>query len=613
MTTPTDTRTATLTEHEAFIRRTLRGRLRDENEVQPARAGAGAPTLAGTGLGVAAVTAVAAGLGAWAWTTSGSGGARGDVDGLAEVAAVSGPARTQRTATETVRHGALPEQDDQRAGAVDPNVERHLQLAPATLLDRSYYDSYELATFSFLHGTRDDPDLRITRNDWDLSLSGSQFYVNTVVDDRSRIVDLTAISPHEIGVALDWGFEFTSERIDVHQDHTYVILTRDADSSLATVLHVTEYIPGRRCVFEWLSTDGTGRTKGSLPDEHFGETRLSDVLRDYRSQHEMVTPMAGPRVQLQLRSGAVGGHPIRLMLNGEHTRVDAVAAAPLDLDGDVPINAPQVAYYLGGSIPEGKRFVVTDVTYRGSARGDRNGGGAFKIVLGGETIVDHDSTDEPIEGKWRGETSIERGGEAETYFEISNSSVGEVIVEGRFEDSDEATHEARSWAENEGFFGDVTALVTKRVAANYVPLEGREIRLQVRADAGGGNPNKIDLRGRTSPYVDHERDAPLDFTEEVTVNTPSETYFVGGAIPEGKVFVVTSVEYDAVAKGDNNGNGYVKLRVGGRTILDIKGGASELGGLWRGRLVLRPNEESRTFVEVGNSSTADIVIRGRLR
>lgn len=580
------------------------------------RSMAGTTFVGGAGWGLAACTVVVTGVGMFAWGTHGAGTTAGGANAMPELAEISNVARISGGATSPPRALVATGQETGRAPAVEPSTAKHLQLPPVTLFDRSYYLSYELATYSFLHGTRDDPDLAVTRNDWDVQLSNSRFRVNMVTDDKSRIVDLTAISPHEIGVALDWGIESTEESVDVHEGHTYVILTKDTDSSLATVLHVTEHVPGRRCVFEWLATDGTGRTKGSLINEHFGDISLSDVLGEYRENlalDAVVDRLSEPLVRLQLRSGAIGGNPVRLKLNGEHYRVDEVVPDPLDLESAVPMHAPAVAHYRGGSVPHDKRFIVTDVTYRGAARGDTNGGGAFKFVLAGEVIVDLDSTDKPIAGNWRGETTIEPGEETETYFEISNSSVGEVVVEGRFEASDHEANAKASWGKNEGFFENISGLIAKRLAERYDPLEGGEVRLQVRAGAGGGNPNRIDLRGRTSGYVEHERNEALDFTEEVDADTPSETYFVGGAIPEGKVFIVSSVEYDAVAKGDNNGRGYVRLVVSGKKILDLPNDSSALGGLWRGRLILRPNEETRTYVEVGKSSTADVVIRGRLR
>lgn len=64
-------------------------------------------------------------------------------------------------------------------------------LPTVTLLARSKHEDYEAATFSFQHGLRDDPDLAITRNDWDVQFGNGrdEFTVQMVTDDRSQIAD----------------------------------------------------------------------------------------------------------------------------------------------------------------------------------------------------------------------------------------------------------------------------------------------------------------------------------------------------------------------------------------------------------------------------------------
>lgn len=572
-----------------------------------------APQTVAVGLSFAALACVSISVGAWALTSSGDlqAGRSFDEATLGALGAASPLAAKPSPALAAPKRTGL--QDDGRAAAAGQVM--HLDLAPVTLLDRGYYDSYELSTYSLLRGTRDDPDRALTSNDWDLQLSAGRFHVNMIVDDRSWILDLTAIEPHEIGMALDWELGPAGGQADVHLDHTYVILTRDQDSALATVLQVNEFVPGRKCTFDWLTTDGTGRTKGSIKNEHvYGQT-LSQVLTEYRLlSASRAKPLTDPRVRLQVVSGAVGGHDATLTLNGERSRIlRETSSTPLDIDGEIDMATRPIAFHEGCVLDPGRKFIVTSATYRGSARGDSNGGGAFKFVLGGTVIAEHQSTEEKIAGTWTGEIAIGAGEEVETYLEVSNSSAGEVVLEGHFEEIDGGPLEGRPWAENEGFFVDVTAQVAEELARRYVPVTGKALKLQVRAGAGGGNPNRIDMRGRTSGYVDHMRDGPLDFSEEVNMRTPSEAFFVGGAVPLDKVFVVTSVEYTATAKGDGNGSGYVKLVVGGRTVLDLATGAEPAEGVWQGRLILRPDEETRTYLEVGNSSTADIVLRGRLQ
>src|SRR5262245_50289559 len=61
-----------------------------------------------------------------------------------------------------------------------------------TLYSRGKYDDYMKATFSFKFGIRDDPDLKLTHNQWDLLYDNGDggFSVGLTQDDRSRIVDL---------------------------------------------------------------------------------------------------------------------------------------------------------------------------------------------------------------------------------------------------------------------------------------------------------------------------------------------------------------------------------------------------------------------------------------
>lgn len=504
------------------------------------------------------------------------------------------------------------QEERQPAGESSVPAATHLTLPRARLLDRSHFDSYELATFSFLRGIRDDPGRELTRNDWDVQLQDRSFDVRMVVDDRSAIFDLTAIDVTEIGLPLEWGLPQPREQAEVHAGHTYVVLSRDDDSDLATLFQVIEFEAGRSCTLDWITTDGTGRTQGSIPNERVDGRLLSEWLELYReSRPAAIQPLDEPRVQLQLRSGAVGGNPIRLFLGGEAYRVDRTAGAPIDLLEEIPMSLDPTSYYVGGPLREDVDFIVESVTYDGFAFGDTNGRGRLRVVLDGEPIVNATSGKERIQGRWEGEVRLSPGDEAETYLEISNSSVADVVIKGRFEPRDPEVGR-RSWAENPGFFEDVTGLVARRLAEVRQELKGDSIVLQVRSARVGGNPVALDMAGRQSIYVDELRESSLDFDAPLARNVDSEAFADGGVVPPGREFLVTSVEYRMSIAARQG----AKLVVGGHEIVSLErrgNDAHELDDLWQGRLILRPDEECRSYVEIADDSSAEVVIRGRLR
>ena len=156
---------------------------------------------------------------------------------------------------------------------------------------------------------------------------------------------------------------------------------------------------------------------------------------------ESMSPLdlQAPRIVLQARSGAIGGNPCRIdIARGRTAYFDRVVTEPLNLAGPIGIHEDSVGYCAGGRIPAGKRLVVTGVTWRGEAHGDSNGRGTFHVQLGDLELVKLETSDDPIVGEWHGRAEFVRGQEDRVYFEISNSSVGEVVVSGTLEPIDEA-------------------------------------------------------------------------------------------------------------------------------------------------------------------------------
>jgi len=94
------------------------------------------------------------------------------------------------------KHVLLYSDGKWKPATTEPGSVAHLgAFAPpqeVTLFSRRKYDDYMKATFSFKYGIRDDPGLKLTRNQWDLLYDNGDggFSVGMSQEDRSRIVDL---------------------------------------------------------------------------------------------------------------------------------------------------------------------------------------------------------------------------------------------------------------------------------------------------------------------------------------------------------------------------------------------------------------------------------------
>jgi hypothetical protein len=137
------------------------------------------------------------------------------------------------------------------------NVPAAGELGTTTLLSRSKYHDYEKATFSFVHGIRDDPGLEKTRNDWDLLFGNwpDAFDVTITSDDRSRIKDLGKLAWSGLGEigALPAYLEPTREKpMPAQVGHIYEVHIKDEDSDLYALFRVEWLEPGDSCVLSWV-------------------------------------------------------------------------------------------------------------------------------------------------------------------------------------------------------------------------------------------------------------------------------------------------------------------------------------------------------------------------
>ena len=125
-----------------------------------------------------------------------------------------------------------------------------------TLLARQKHHDYEKATFSFEHGIRDDPGLKLTLNDWDLQFGngGDALDVTMVTDDRSRIKDLGAMRWSDVRKVPELPAHPVPTRepgVPAIVGHMYLVHTRDSNSDFYALFRVEELIHGDSCTITW--------------------------------------------------------------------------------------------------------------------------------------------------------------------------------------------------------------------------------------------------------------------------------------------------------------------------------------------------------------------------
>ncbi len=138
------------------------------------------------------------------------------------------------------------------------------------------------------------------------------------------------------------------------------------------------------------------------------------------------------------------------------------------------------------------------------------------------------------------------------------------------------------------------------------------VKLQLRAGAGGGNPNQISMAGDSSIYVDKVQWTPIAMTKTIDSNDESTAYYSGGFVPKGKVWLVNKVTYNGLAKGDSNGRGEFILRIAGWLIAHESQSPYPFNGTSWVHIVVHPGQERYVYAEVANSSECNVTIEGQL-
>lgn len=277
--------------------------------------------------------------------------------------------------------------------------------------------AYEAATFSFEHGLRDDPE-KVTHNDWDVLFGNGEdiFDVQTVTDDTSRIWDLGEVDFDGFSVKnLTKEQREGKDRVPAVNGHVYVIHTVDTETNLWAKLKVLALTKGTSVVFRW---------------EVIGDPAEVQDLDQAPG-----TGLRTGRVRIQLRSGAIGGNPVRAHMNGEVSgHIDAAGAAPLDMTGKVGSEEPQQAHVDGGTIPAGKVWILRRVRYSGLCGSDSNGDGPFVVTVAGKELARVEPGTGGFQSEWKGRIVLRPGAEDGVRVEISNSSRCEAVFEGALVD-----------------------------------------------------------------------------------------------------------------------------------------------------------------------------------
>lgn len=271
---------------------------------------------------------------------------------------------------------------------------------------------YVVATYSFEHATRDDQTL--VRNDWDVLFGNGEdvFDVRTVTDDTSLIWDLGDVDFDGFSVKnLARDRREGKERVDVASGHVYVIHTVDTETNQWAKLKVLEFTKGTSVIFRW---------------EVIGEP--GEVLELERRPGN---GLQRGRIRIQLRSGAIGGNPVRGHMNGKVSgHVAAAGATPVDMTGKVESKEPQQAFIEGATIPRGKVWILRRIEYSGYCGKDSNGDGPFVVSVGGKELARVEPDTGGFRSEWKGRLVVRPGSEDSVRVEISNSSRCEVIFYG---------------------------------------------------------------------------------------------------------------------------------------------------------------------------------------
>lgn len=297
-------------------------------------------------------------------------------------------------------------------GAADVHVRGVLSRRFAAAIRADGWD-FQSSTYSFEFNTRDDT-LR-ARDDWGFVFEAGAapwIRVCTASDDRSRIWRLGDLRfDEELAPAL--ALATPAKGAEAVEGELYLIHTNDRGTKRWDLLRVLRADAHRRLLFAW-----TPLAPGP---------RLDALQRELRAPG---SELAGGEVHVQLRNGARAGHSQAFMDGSTNHRVDELLPSPLDITTPVAMREPSQAYVDGGLIPHGMVLELREIEYWASMSGDAIGIGGFRVIIGGDVLVEVEESEVPESGLWTGSLVLEPGDEQRSYVEISNSSMCDVRFEG---------------------------------------------------------------------------------------------------------------------------------------------------------------------------------------
>lgn len=264
----------------------------------------------------------------------------------------------------------------------------------------------------------------------------------------------------------------------------------------------------------------------------------------------------------------------------------------------------------GGLVPEGKVLVIEAIDVYAEAAGDSNGDGEATVGVPGERVFSVRDEEGPFQVYFEGRALVRPGEEEHVEVSVANSSALDVIMRGKLVDAVEARKLAQI-----PFVPSMAPATLERPggtiehARDYL-LSRPVARLQVRAGAGGGNPNRVTLLGKGSIYLDRLTNQPIATSGPVEMREQAVGYTSGGRIPRGKIWVVTRVTWEGTAAGDSNGPGEMIVHVGGTELAKVRDTDGPLAGEWDGEIRVGPGQEARVYVEVANSSAVSATFEG---
>lgn len=283
------------------------------------------------------------------------------------------------------------------------------------------------------------------RNDFDLEFLGDRFRVNSVTDDRSRILDLGAKSFAEIKRVPQLPDNKGADFVPVVTGHCYVVHTRDTESDHFSLFRVTEFVPQKRVSIDWLHwrREAPGprlKLKPETKKALMGMFRELSYVED-EARRKKFGSIRDPRaIVLQMRTGAQGGNRSHITLRGSpHRMPDKAAAKALDVK-KAPDSREEAKWFLrgGGLLPRRKALRIESIDVFARASGDSNGTGEVRVTIGGQRVFSTRNSKEVTQSWLDGVAVVRPGDEDSVRVYAANSSAVEVRIYGSFVVTDDA-------------------------------------------------------------------------------------------------------------------------------------------------------------------------------